>query len=355
MPITTSSLSFPATFRFLVTAGLFPFLLGVTVAEAKDRVELELATAPGFSPLETQRWYRVLKDLDVDQLNIRSLKATDKLETVSEGTATRRTYKVTGVLTADNELHLPGGARFKQRDGSKLAAWLEKLRTPDTKRSGAGASLGIDEATLKVLAEALSQPVKFGTREIPLDEVASKLATGLDVSVRMDSAHRRTLSGEAPLDVELRGVATGTALAYTLGLGGLALEPREVGGRPSLAVVTPTTGRGSWPIGMPADSKRRELAPNLYSFINVEIEKGTKLATALPAIGGKLEIPLLIDHNSLAKAGIDLTKTEVFIPPRRSTLGLILNSVLGQAKLKYELRTDDGGDPFLWITTFRPS
>lgn len=339
------------TFQFALAVAAV--LLTSATAQAEGRVELEIATAPGFSPLETQRWYRVLKECDIDRLSIRSLKASDKIETVTQGQGIGKVYKVTGLLNANNELVVPGG-RFSQRDATRIAAWVKKLEESGTEKPANVGGLGIDENQLKVLASALSKPVDFDTKDLQLDRAASKLAGSLDVPVRIDAAHQRTLAGESPLDVEMRGMATGTALAYTLRLAGLALEPRSTGSSPSLAVVTPTEGRGSWPIGVSADSKRRELAPNLYEFINVEIQQGSKLGTALPAVIGRIEVPYLVDHNALAKHGIELATADVFIPRRRSTLSLILGSALGQSKLKYELRTDDAGKPFLWITTFRP-
>jgi hypothetical protein len=41
------------------------------------------------------------------------------------------------------------------------------------------------------------------------------------------------------------------------------------------------------------------------------------------------------------------------VPEKRMTYSQILNKVLLQARLKYELRVDEADKPFLWITTVK--
>ena len=75
----------------------------------------------------------------------------------------------------------------------------------------------------------------------------------------------------------------------------------------------------------------------------------------LAAIQQRVNLPFLLDHNSLARQNIDATQAIVSFP-NRSTLHSyrkILDSILFKAKLKSELRVDEAGKPFLWITTAR--
>ena len=63
---------------------------------------------------------------------------------------------------------------------------------------------------------------------------------------------------------------------------------------------------------------------------------------------------MLVDTNALAHHEIDLDKVLLTHPRSRTVYGIALRKLLFQAKLKYEVRLDDAGKPFLWITTIRP-
>ena len=77
-------------------------------------------------------------------------------------------------------------------------------------------------------------------------------------------------------------------------------------------------------------------------------------AAALEAIGTALKTPVLMDHVALARHGIEPAKVTVSHPPSRTTYSLALRKLLFQAKLKFEVRCDEAGTPFLWISTIKP-
>ena len=97
-----------------------------------------------------------------------------------------------------------------------------------------------------------------------------------------------------------------------------------------------------------------DVLPGLFKFLNVEIAD-TPLAEALEAIRGRLKVPLLLDHNSLARQKVDLQAIKSAYPKGNTFYGRILDQILFQAKLKYELRLDEADQPFLWVTTIRRS
>ena len=73
----------------------------------------------------------------------------------------------------------------------------------------------------------------------------------------------------------------------------------------------------------------------------------------MQAIGARLKVPLLLDHNALARYGIEPDKVNVSVPRGKTTHSLILQKILFQARLKSELRVDEAGTPFLWITSLK--
>ncbi len=162
------------------------------------------------------------------------------------------------------------------------------------------------------------------------------------------------LSEAGPVTEELRGLSTGTALACVLRPAGLALVPRaNARGGVSFEIVSARGAKQLWPVGFSAEDKRQKVLPALFEVIEVQIEKGTSLTDAIDAVVKRLEVPLLVDQNAAAAEGVDMKTATAFLPAAKLSYSVILRKLLGQNKLKYELRTDEGGHPFLWVTSYR--
>jgi hypothetical protein len=61
-------------------------------------------------------------------------------------------------------------------------------------------------------------------------------------------------------------------------------------------------------------------------------------------------VPLLIDRAALVREGIDPNRTRVSMPQMRTTYSLALRQLLFPVKMKFDVRRDEAGRPFLWIT-----
>jgi len=68
----------------------------------------------------------------------------------------------------------------------------------------------------------------------------------------------------------------------------------------------------------------------------------------------RLGLVYLIDHPALARFGIEMDKAAVNIPQTKTTYSQIIKRSLFQARLRGEIRCDEAGKPFLWITTLKP-
>ena len=71
-------------------------------------------------------------------------------------------------------------------------------------------------------------------------------------------------------------------------------------------------------------------------------------------IGTRLKTPVLMDYNAMARHGIDPAKAMVSMLPGKNTYSSALRRLLFKAGLKFEVRVDEAGRPFLWITTVKP-
>ena len=153
--------------------------------------------------------------------------------------------------------------------------------------------------------------------------------------------------------MQSQGLSCGTVLAYVLRPMGYCLVPRLEGARTVYAVVEARADMEIWPIGWEPTKPDRDTLPALHEFHNVNIE-GVTASKALQAIGKLLQVPVLIDHNAMARHGVEPEKVLVSHPLRRTTYSLALRKILFQARLKSEVRIDEADQPFLWITTVKP-
>jgi hypothetical protein len=174
----------------------------------------------------------------------------------------------------------------------------------------------------------------------------------------------RALRDGAPFADELSGVSAGSGLAMVLRSAGLVLRPEKSRGRPVVyrigaaeagSVGQSTLGRIAdadmkhWPIGWEPHGTPGEAAPSLFEFLNAEID-GYTLEETLAAIGPRVKIPIYLDHAALAGSNIDPSKIQVKLARTRTFYKRILDRALSQARLGSQVRIDEAGKPFLWVT-----
>jgi hypothetical protein len=155
---------------------------------------------------------------------------------------------------------------------------------------------------------------------------------------------------DALVTEELQGVSSGTAMAAMLRPLGLVLVPQLDDQKVTLAIADVRESTESWPIGWPPEKRIRLLVPKLFDRLNAEISD-SNLDHVLKAIQLKLKIPFLIDQNSLAQNDIDLSKTLVKFPSRATYYKKVIDHILTNQLLQAEIRVDEAGQPFAWISS----
>jgi len=319
---------------------------------AEPQVELELVTEEGFPLTGGQKWIAALKGLRVSSLRIRQAKPGDRAELVRGGTDASPVYYVKGLLTRQNTLLLPGG-RFTLRDRARIAGWIAKVKAGGPEELSARPSaFGLSAKELVKLHEQLAARVSFSTKGERPKAMVRKIADLIEPRVAVDQQIQRAFAGDDIVAEELSGVASGTALAAIVRPLGLVLVARKQAGQVRLVITDFRKAQESWPIGWPPEKKARELLPKFYEFLTVEI-KDTVLSDVLTEIQGRLEVPFLLDHNSLARHRIDPSAIRVNLPEGRTYYKKIVDRILFQAKLKAEIRVDEAGQPLLWISTVK--
>ena len=324
-----------------------------TIAAAQDaRVELELVMEPGFPTDQARKWVTLLDKAGISGVRIRGGNVGDSVKLQSTGTAERPSYRVTGILTLDEKLVLPGG-RFTASDVGGIQRWLAKLKEGGSEGlDSKPAAFGLSPTQLVATHEALAGKISFSTKGQPPRDVVEKIGGSLSLKLTTDASAIAALEACDPLGDELMGMSHGTALAAVIRPAGLVMVPVKEGRKVELRIVSSKSAGESWPIGWPLPKEKsvKEVVPELLKFIPVEIND-TPLGDALSAIGGRLKLPLVIDYNALARQRVDLATTKVSLPKSKTFYDSILGKVLFKAGLKHELRLDEANQPFLWITS----
>lgn len=346
--------------RLLPAGGLVPALrivafwlawlglgLAAGVTAAAGEVQLEVVGGTG-SPLVYQEWLKALSGAGIRNVRIRSAQPADRPAIDVRGTAERPVYLVTGVLGAGDEIVLPGG-RFRRSEVRRLAEWLDDLakRGPPESRP-ARSAFGLTDKQLEAVHDDLARPLEFSTAGVGRAEALQKIAGRLKVPLRIEGE----LPGDEKIEEELSGVSAGTALACILRPVGFALVPQESGGGLAYRVASAKLDQEVWPIGWPP-KRVHEALPGLYELRNVNVS-GVSAAKVLEAVGRQLHVPVLLDHNALARHGIDPAQAAVWHPQTRTSYSVALRKILYQAGLKFEVRVDEAGHPLLWISTLKP-
>jgi hypothetical protein len=344
----------------LALAGVFgPFdligtsnFVGPSRAMAKPPVAMDISLEKGAPLTASKEWYDVLIAAGVSNLRIHSGSDAEPLKVEEIGDKRSPAYEVHGLVKANNVLHVPG-ARFTLRDRAQIKQWIDKLGDGGVGAvAGQRSAFGLSPDQLREVNNDLKKPVGFSTLDMPLNDFIKRCGENRAFPLAVDRAAAGAVDS-IKIGEQLEGLSTGTALAVAVRPAGLVLEPQR-GARGVAYRVGKSTGGEFWPIGWKPEKRNVEILPKLFEMTDVEIND-TLLPEALSAIGRLIEAPLLLDQNAMALHGIEPAKIKINLPAKKLSYSLILQKVLFQARLKSELRTDDAGKPFLWITTVKPA
>jgi hypothetical protein len=346
---------------------------------AAPPIELELATERGVQITAPQEWLQLLTQLGIENVRIRGAKPGDTPKVSNHGTAERPSFEVLGLLTARDQIKLPGGT-FSRADRGRLKDYFAQLAADGAESLTAPRGLfGLTEHEIEVVFADLSQPVYFETKGRPLPTVLHQLQSKFKSKVTISPDATTAIRSAKPIADEFQGISSGTAVAMMLRANGLVMRPEKPRGQPVAYRIevaaksgSPTTRKATgrpagataiteragktddsqiqqWPIGWEPPEIPGRVAPSLFELLNAEID-GFTLAETLDAVGPRLKMPMIVDHASLAAHEIDLDKVQVRLPKTRTSYKRVIDRAVAQARLHSQLRVDEAGKPFLWIS-----
>lgn len=304
-----------------------------------------------LQPMEAQQWGRALNECGFQSVQIRSGDSSDVLDIQDSG---GNLYQVSGMLGRDSRVWLPGNAVFTLGRVREMKSYLEEQIAVMQQQNIAAADAESNQLSNSVqeqLFADLSAPVGFSTIGMTRKKAIQKIAHDFTGFVRFPSSIRKAFDDEDFITEELETVSRGTALAYILRYIGYCIVPEnhEEGSNYVLKIAASgnVVSENILPVGYMVENA----APDaLYERFQASVD-GVSAAKVLESLQKRLNIPFLYDYNSMAGQGIE--PSEVFVSQKagKFTYKQLLDAVLYQTKLMREVRTDEAGNVFFWITT----
>lgn len=330
------------------------------VQSASAAPSVEIASQAGPHGTAPKKWLQRLDEAGAGTTRLVSGGGAEpRLEDLGRSPSGRPLVKVYAVLNRRGELLLPGAEgpqRFTLSDRRGLAEYFERLEAEgETGVTAKRAKYGLTEAEFTDLFTRLSKPLP------PLDEGASlgdAVRTASEttrVEIAPTGGARSALGSTAEGATEVAGLSVGTSLALLLRQEGLALAVDKPIGRPTRLRVTPARDADDpWPLGYKPERSPSQTAPVLMEFLTVEVD-GYSLQEAIDAIAPRLvhkgrPLPIVWDRFALRRDAIDPATVTVDFPRKRTYYKGLLDKLARQARLGVELRLDEAGAPYLWLT-----
>ncbi len=320
---------------------------------AATRVELEIVTGERAEPTTAQAWLRVLQQVGADAVRIRGGRSGDRAQIVTLGSTSSPSFRVVGLVNDRDQLELPGGT-FRQQDVAKLRDYVERLKTQGVDGvTGRRGPFGLTKTQFGAVVDVLKRPIRDPAKDQLPADVVRRITASLDMATTIDNAANRRLATGDPVPVEVQSLSSGTGLAAVLAASGLGMTPRiDAQGQLELVIHVARAAEKSWPVGTPVEGPAAATLPVLTETLPVEI-KAYPLTDVLAAVQPRFAVPFLMDLERIKSQKIDPATVAVNFPAKRAVYGTVLEAVLTQAQLKYEVRQDEAGAVFVWITTLR--
>ncbi len=329
-------------------------------ANANDAwISVEVATEQGVQATAQREWLQLLTRAGADDIRLRSQQPGDEAALSQSGTAERPRYRLVGVLDGRGILTLPGG-RFKQRSVSELRDYFDRLAADGNEGVTAPrGAFGLTEKQIAQVHDDLARPVEFSTTGVPLADVLKAVDNATRLAVRMDEAAWQVVREAPPAADEVQSITMGTALALLLLRDSLVLVPSKARGAEVVLRIARHSdikaGKASdddletWPVGWKPNRQPSQLAPKLIETLTAEVD-GFTLAEAMASIEPRVGVPVYWDHQKLAANQIDPTQVKVKLARQKTRLGRVIDRLLFQARLRGELKVDEAGTVFYWIS-----
>lgn len=345
--VAENGMSLPVAQRRVNCLAMAAFAMSfASLVHGATPLDIEVAMEPGVAITAPQQWAQLLGKLDLGRVRLRGVQPNDQPKV----TATESRIEVLAILSRRNELVLPK-RRFKVSDVAALRKYFAELPARAAEGDAPRGRFDLTEEQFRSLYGDLSQMVDFNTTGMSVAEMLRRIEDQLATPMEIDGVTQSLLNDSA-ISRELRGVSAGAAMAIALREEGFALEPAKPATEPlRLNVIRYDRDTDTWPVGWKSEASPRQVAPKMFESLNIEIS-GYTLTQALDALKPRLGVPIILDAWILEREDIQLDQVQVMHPKEKTYLKKAVDRILSQARLAGDLRVDELGQPFYWVTQF---
>lgn len=320
-------------------------------------LDILIRSQPAYR-VKAQAWGRILQELDYTA-QFRLPKPGEETLVEDLDQDGRLTVHVVCGMSSDGSLQV-GNRKFTMADSKELKLFLEEVIL-----YGAGgppdqnSRWGMTDEQLFELTRMLSEPV---TSDV---EIQSPLVTvesiGLPSAIRMrfTEAARgivlRRPPESAPEMMDLKGFSKGTAVAIVLAQYHLGFRPHRIAaGSYEIEIDAGDESANLWPIGWRAQESSAIILPAYLKSIPVDVEDAA-VSSLLDVICSRLEVPAYRSTFALAAEGKDLDELTYTRKNDKVSPSRLLTAIGDKLQLGFDLRVDEAGKIFLWVTTSEES
>jgi hypothetical protein len=355
--------------RFLVIAGILLTAAansalsqtpgtGISSSRGRATADRVLALEVLIQPqardrIRAQEWGRLLQELGYSpRFRVPAVGEKQRLE--EESANGRQRLLAVGGLQADGSIEL-GGRRFTLSDGPALDQFLQDLRRHGSGGPAAGnPRWGLSDEQFLAFSRLLLEPVEESLELGSPAETVKRLGLPMELSIVFaDEVLQSSLQPRpegAPEELELSGVSRGTALAIALSQYGMGFRPvLTKQGKYVAEIRAGGEADNLWPVGWKTLEPIPDVLPAWLKSIPFSIEDAD-LASLVEAVSGKLEIPAYSSALALRTAGRSLDELTWSRSGKLSPFAM-LRTVGEKFELGFDVRADEAGRLFLWVTT----
>ncbi|MFY9252977.1 MAG: hypothetical protein WAO83_05965 [Fuerstiella sp.] len=343
------------SYAFVTLLALMLLTADVVAQSTKYTLQIDVLTEPQPSfQLHARSWGEALQQLE-QLATFRQGRNGDKttIENVEVGRDT--VVKVVGILNRDGSISFRGH-KFFVTDLEPMKVWLQRLEEfgadgPPSESPTWGLNVSQYTEVLKLLSKTVDEPVNMASPMQAIDSL--KLPASFRYQFTDQAKKRAFLKpariGSHPPDFS--GLSKGTSLAIALSQFGLGFRPlANPAGGYFIEIEVGGEGANLYPIGWVNQTPITVAVPALSKSVEVDLVDA-ELDGLIQLIANKLELRLLYSAAELKAAGRDVSTIKYTRKPGKLSPYSLMRILNQTHKIGMDLRTDEAGTIFLWVTT----
>jgi hypothetical protein len=326
-------------------------------AAGRTVVSVEILTAPDGLGVKGQGLRSLFDNLGYP-VRIRPGTSADKVETREKTYNKLRQVQVVGRVGEKGRLEF-ADRTFSLSDTQALREWLRELETYGAQGTPEGKPLwGMSDAQFKEVHATLAGKVANDVQGLSFEAALSSLELPAQYPVRVSNEAsswlKQTFSRIPPVRHALKDCTRGTALAIVTNEYGMGFRPlRTPEGNIELVVDPLTKSTDVWPIGWQPKQPEPAVVPKLYELTPVEYSN-QKLPDILNSISSDTGIPIRVDYFGIGTQGIKFENLRATQKRQKAPLSRVLGRITTPHRLQSQVRIDEAGQPFVWVSILTP-